>query len=154
MPVVSQFQAGDEIRVLRPIRNDGTFPGKVRGELLIRRGSVGVIQDVGTFLQDQVIYAVLFYDENRLVGCREEEVQAAAEPWITHRFDSRDRVRTLCALSVGGEVRAPAGAIGQVMHVLNQSEPVQYQVIFGEHILQLPETLLEEVMPDAHPALP
>lgn len=133
------------MRVLRPIRNDGTFPGKARGELLIRRGSIGVVQDVGTFLQDQIIYAVLFMDENRMVGCREEEVQADTDPWIPHQFDSRDRVRAACTLSVGGEVRAKAGDIGEVMRVMNDSEPVQYQVIFGDRILQLPEPLLQEL---------
>ena len=149
----SEFNVGDAIRVLRPIRNDGTFPGLERGQLLVRRGSVGVIQDVGTFLQDQIIYAVLFMDENKLVGCREEEVQAAAAPWIAHRFDSRDRVRAACTLAVGGELRAKAGEIGQIFKVLNASEPVQYQVIFGEHILQLPEKLLQDLEYDEHPAL-
>lgn len=142
----SQFQQGDAIRVLRPIRNDGTFPGKARGELLVRRGSIGVIQDVGTFLQDQVIYAVLFLDENRLVGCREQEVQAAEAPWIAHRFDSRDRVRAALTLAVGGQERAKVGDIGEIMHVLNHSEPVQYEVIFGDRILQVPESVLEDVV--------
>lgn len=141
----SRFQQGEAVRVLRPIRNDGTFPGMARGELLIRRGSVGVIQDVGTFLQDQIIYAVLFLDENRLVGCREQEVQAAGAPWIAHKFDSRDRVRAALTLAVGGQVRARAGDLGEVMRVLNESEPVQYEVIFGERILQVPETVLEEL---------
>ena len=153
MPMTSQFQAGDAVRVLRPIRNDGTYPGKARGELLIRRGSVGVVQDVGTFLQDQIIYAVLFMDENRIVGCREEEVQAASDPWIAHLFDSRDRVRAACHLSTAGEVRARAGDIGEIMRVLNDSEPVQYQVIFGDRILQLPETLLKEINHDADATL-
>ncbi len=141
----SRFQQGEAIRVLRPIRNDGTFPGMARGDLLIRRGSVGVIQDVGTFLQDQIIYAVLFLDENRLVGCREQEVQAADAPWVPHKFDSRDRVRAALTLAVGGQVRAKEGDLGEVMRVLNESEPVQYEVIFGDRILQVPETVLDEM---------
>lgn len=153
MLMISEFKAGDAVRVLRPIRNDGTYPGKPRGELLIRRGSVGVVQDVGTFLQDQVIYAILFLDEDRIVGCREEEVQGADVPWIAHRFDSRDKVRTTVDLAVGGVLRASAGDIGQVMHVLNETEPVQYQVIFGDRILQLPEALLTEVNGNAHLAV-
>ena len=143
--LTSQFKQGDAIRVLRPIRNDGTYPGKARGELLIRRGSIGVIQDVGSFLQDQVIYAVLFVDENRLVGCREEEVQAADDPWIAHRFDNHDRVRAARTLAVSGEIRAKAGELGEIMRVLNHSEPVCYDVIFGDRILQVPEAVLEEM---------
>ena len=143
MPLKSEFEIGDSVRVLRPIRNDGTYPGMARGDLLIRRGSVGVVRDVGTFLQDQIIYAVHFIDEDRIVGCREEEVQDVAIPWIAHRFDSRDKVRATVDLAVGGVPRAKAGDIGQVMHVLNQTEPVQYQVIFFDRILQLPEPFLE-----------
>lgn len=143
MPLVCEFKIGEAVRVLRPIRNDGTFPGKARGDLLIRRGSIGVIQDIGSFLQDQVIYSVLFIDENRLVGCREEEVQAADAPWIDHRFDSRDKVRCNATLAVGGQIRAQAGDIGEVMRVMNAEAPVQYQVIFGDRLLQLPEQLLE-----------
>lgn len=153
MPLKSQFRTGDSVRVLRPIRNDGTYPGKARGELLIHRGSIGVVQDVGTFLQDQIIYAVLFIEENRIVGCREEEVQADTDPWIPNHFDNRDKVRAACTLSVGGEVRAKAGDIGEILRVMNQSEPVQYQVIFGDRILQLPENLLQEMEHHGHPAV-
>jgi len=148
MPLKSEFEIGDSVRVLRPIRNDGTYPGMARGDLLIRRGSVGVVQDVGTFLQDQIIYAILFLDEDRIVGCREEEVQGADVPWIAHRFDSRDKVRATVDLAVGGVPRARAGDIGQVMHVLNQTEPVQYQVIFFDRVLQLPEPFLEPLHED------
>ena len=48
----TRFQIGDEVRVIRPIRNDGTFPGMNKGQLLIRRGSVGVVEDIGTFLTE------------------------------------------------------------------------------------------------------
>lgn len=153
MPLVSEFKPGDAIRVLRPIRNDGTFPGKARGELLVQRGSIGVVQDVGTFLQDQIIYAVLFIAENRMVGCREEEVQADDAPWITHHFDNHDKVRTNITLAVGGEVRAKVGDIGEILRVMNQSEPVQYQVIFGDRILQLPEHCLEGIARHGNPAV-
>ncbi len=141
----SEFKQGDAVRVLRPIRNDGTYPGMPRGELLIHRGSIGIVQDVGSFLQDQVIYAVRFIDEDRLVGCREQEVQAADAPWIPNRFDNHDRVRAARTLAVSGEIRAKAGEVGEVLRVLNQSAPVQYEVIFGDRILQVPETVLNEM---------
>ena len=75
--VPPRFEYGDEVRVTRNVRNDGTFPGAEVGELLIRRGSTGFVRDVGTFLQDQVVYSVHFVDADRLVGCREQELQEA-----------------------------------------------------------------------------
>ena len=141
----SEFKQGDVVRVLRPIRNDGTYHGMPRGELLINRGSIGVVQDIGSFLQDQVIYAVRFMNEDRLVGCREQEVQAADAPWIPNRFDNHDRVRAARTFAVSGEIRAKTGEVGEVLRVLNVAEPVQYEVIFGDRILLVPETALNEM---------
>lgn len=152
----SRFAVGDEIRVIRPIRNDGTYPGMERGAKLIRRGSIGVVQDIGTFLQDQVIYAVHFLEEKRLVGCREEEVMDANTPWIFHEFDTRDWVQTRYPLAVGGEVYAQAGQSGQIMKVLNETEPVHYHVLFKSRVLVLPETFLDPLNKeedDANPAV-
>jgi hypothetical protein len=44
------------VRVLHNLRNDGTFPGLALGKLLVRRDSMGFIRDIGTFLQNQIIY--------------------------------------------------------------------------------------------------
>ena len=40
---------GTGVRVIRNIRNDGTYPGEAVGALLVRRGTVGYVRDVGTF---------------------------------------------------------------------------------------------------------
>ena len=56
-----RFEYGEAVRVIRNVRNDGTFPGEPTGRLLIRRGSIGYVRDVGTFLQDQLIYSVDFF---------------------------------------------------------------------------------------------
>ncbi len=45
-----RFEFGESVRVTRNVRNDGTYPGMDVGTLLIRRGSVGNVIDVGTFL--------------------------------------------------------------------------------------------------------
>ncbi|NJN47395.1 MAG: nitrogen fixation protein NifZ, partial [Candidatus Competibacteraceae bacterium] len=83
-----QFDYGAEVRVTRNIRNDGTYPGMSRGDLLVRRGSTGLVRDIGRFLQDQVIYAVLFpHGESRLVGCREQELIPVDAPWIPNQFE-------------------------------------------------------------------
>ena len=97
------------MRVTRNVRNDGTFPGMDVGKLLVRRGSVGYVRDVGTFLQDQLIYSVHFVDDNRMVGCREEELQLEADPWNPSRFEFRDKVTPRVPLGIRGEVVARPG---------------------------------------------
>ncbi|MEZ5581844.1 MAG: nitrogen fixation protein NifZ [Candidatus Competibacteraceae bacterium] len=140
-----QFDYGAAVRVTRNIRNDGTYPGLGRGELLVRRGSTGLVRDIGRFLQDQIIYAVLFpHGESRLVGCREQELISADAPWIPNQFEFHDRVRTRISLAVAGHVVMPAHQEGQIEKVLRDlPEGIQYYVRFAERVLQVPESVLE-----------
>ena len=87
-----RFEYGETVRVTRNVRNDGTYPGMDVGELLIRRGSVGNVIEVGTFLQDQVIFTVHFLNHGRMVGCRLEELIGAEEPWNPNRADTPARL--------------------------------------------------------------
>ncbi len=144
------YDYGDEVRVLRNLRNDGTFPGQPTGTLLVRRGSTGYVRDVGTFLQDQIIYSVHFLDSDRIVGCREEELQPASEPWTPSRFEAREKVAARIALGRGGRVLVDQGAVGEVIKVLRgpadheQAGEVAYHVLFpGCSLLQVPESALE-----------
>jgi nitrogen fixation protein NifZ len=105
-----RWTLGDAVRVTRNVRNDGTFPASNTGDLLVRRGRIGHVRDVGTFLQDQIIYSVHFLDEGRVVGCREEELIDIDEAWIENRFEVRQRVRAARALAIRGEVRVPRTA--------------------------------------------
>ena len=115
------FDYGDAVRVLRTVRNDGTYPGLPTGALLLRRGSVGFVRDVGTFLQDQIIYSVHFLDQDRMVGCREEELQPAADPWVPSRFEFRDRVRARIPLGIAGRVLVERGTEGEVLKVIRDA---------------------------------
>ncbi len=143
-----KFQYGDQVRVTRNVRNDGTFPGLVMGNLLVRRGSTGYVMNVGTFLQDQIIYTVHFMEQDRIVGCREEELIGADEPWNPSRFETREKVRARLTLAVQGEVLVQAGATGEVMRVLRDTDDgVQYHVHFPGHVLQVPENVLESLEP-------
>lgn len=139
-----QFEYGDEVRVIRNVRNDGTYPGMDTGTLLIRRGSVGCVYDVGTYLQDQLIYRVHFLDSGRTVGCREEELILASDPWTPSLFEFRDNVMATRSFSVRGEVVVEQGQVGSVMKVLRDlPEGVQYHVHFGDgRVLQIPEQSL------------
>ena len=46
-----EYDYGEVVRVVRTIRDDGTFPGKQRGDLIVRKGSTGYVRDVGVFLR-------------------------------------------------------------------------------------------------------
>lgn len=141
-----QYELGAEVRVLRNVRNDGTFPGEPTGALLIRRGSTGFVKDVGTFLQDQIIYSIHFLDSDRIVGCREEELQPADAPWTPSRFEFRDRVAARQPLGREGQVVVEKGEIGEIVRVLRDSPSgVAYHVHFpGRSALVVPETALTE----------
>ncbi len=140
------FDYGHEVRVIRNIRNDGTYPGEKTGNLLVRRGSVGYVRSRGTFLQDQVIYEVHFMTEGKLIGCREEELIDAEAEWIPSRFEFREQVKSKMRLSVHGEIIAEIGDVGQVIKVLRHHEGgVAYHVRFPGRTLLVPETSLDSV---------
>lgn len=139
-----RFEQGDAVRVIRTIRNDGTYPGLPRGALLVNRGSSGYVRTLGTFLQDQIIYGVHFLQDNRLVGCREQELIAADTPWVYSRFEVRDRVVARLALMLHSEVLVAQGEPGVIMRVLhNTPGGVLYHVQFRDRLLQTPEGALE-----------
>lgn len=157
------YDYGDIVRVTRNVRNDGSFPGSDRGDLLIRRGEVGHVRNIGTFLQDQIIYTVHFLEHDMQVGCREEELIPATDPWVASRFENRDKVITLMSLAKEGEILVPAGTEGQIMkvirnaevnphltpHLKTESNNVHYHVHFSGHLLVVPESALSEAEP--HP---
>jgi len=148
--MIPQFEYGESVRVIRNIRNDGTFPNIATGDLLVKRGSVGYVTNIGTFLQDQIIYTVHFLELDRMVGCREEELQLQSEPWIPSRFETREKVRTAKILAIQGNIVAKQGDIGEVYKVVRNNEEVAYQVIFGDRILQLPESALVSLGESIH----
>lgn len=146
--MLPRFEFGESVRVTRNVRNDGTYPGMKIGKMLVKRGSVGYVQNVGTFLQDQIIYSVHFMDVNKVVGCREEELIGETEPWKPSRFEFRDKVTTNRILTVAGEVIARPGDIAEVLKVLRDQDEsleseMQYHVRFPGHTLQVSESMLE-----------
>ncbi|NJO78731.1 MAG: nitrogen fixation protein NifZ [Cyanobacteria bacterium RM1_2_2] len=73
------FEIGQKVRSRKLIRNDGTFPGKDIGETLAKKGDVGYVVSIGTFLQSSYIYAVHFMATGYVVGCRKKELELAEE---------------------------------------------------------------------------
>jgi nitrogen fixation protein NifZ len=151
------WEYGDAVRVTRNVRNDGTYPGAATGDLLVRRGSVGNVVDVGTFLMDQVIYSVHFLDINRIVGCRAEELVGADEEWLPSLYEARERVRAAKVLSASAEVLVPVDAIGEVLRVLRADGNIVYHVHFDcqpGRVFAVPETALAASAPTRDESVP
>jgi nitrogen fixation protein NifZ len=93
---------------------------------------------------------VHFLDIDRVVGCREEELQPADAPWTPSRFEFREKVAARIALGSGGRVLVEANTVGEIGRVI-RGEPredgspgdVAYYVEFpGISTLQVPESAL------------
>lgn len=69
------FEYGQKVRARKYVRNDGTFPGKELGEVLVHKGDVGYVTSIGTFLQQFYIYGVDFYELGYRVGMRGKELE-------------------------------------------------------------------------------
>ncbi len=144
--MLPRYEFGTAVRVTRNVRNDGTYPGMEIGQMLIRRGTVGYVQNVGTFLQDQLIYSVHFVEDNRVIGCREEELIDAADPWHPSKYEFREKVTCNRMLAVKGDVIASPGDCGEIVKVLDDSGgEYQYHVRFPGHTLQVAESMLDPV---------
>jgi nitrogen fixation protein NifZ len=68
------FDYGDKVRSRRTIRNDGTFPGKDIGDILVKKGEEGYVTSIGTFLQQFYIYGVEFIASGYRVGMKRKEL--------------------------------------------------------------------------------
>ena len=69
-----RFDYGDKVVSRFNIRNDGTYRGREIGELLVKKGDVGYVASIGTFLQQYYIYGVDFYERGTLVGMKSREL--------------------------------------------------------------------------------
>jgi nitrogen fixation protein NifZ len=70
------FNIGDKVRLRKMIKNDGTFPGQEIGVILAKKGDIGYVASIGTYLQRSYIYAVHFLDRGFVIGCLKKELEA------------------------------------------------------------------------------
>ena len=75
-----RFEYGHKVRARRLVRNDGTFPGRDIGEVLVKKGETGYVVSIGTFLQQFYIYGVDFIERGYRVGMRAKELEPVDEP--------------------------------------------------------------------------
>ncbi|MEH2410609.1 nitrogen fixation protein NifZ [Nostoc sp.] len=73
------FEIGEKVRVRKLLKNDGTFPGKEVGHVLVNKGDIGYIASIGTYLQTSYIYAVHFLETGFVVGCMKKELESVEE---------------------------------------------------------------------------
>jgi len=85
------FKPGEKVRALKYVKNDGTIPLREIGEVVVGKGDVGYVRDIGTFLQQFYIYAVEWVDRGTIVGMRGKELESIDRPGVTgkkHRADA------------------------------------------------------------------
>ncbi len=74
-----KFDYGQKVRSKKYVRNDGTFPGREVGDILVKKGDIGYVTSIGTFLQQFYIYGVDFYELGYRVGMRGKELELMDE---------------------------------------------------------------------------
>lgn len=77
--ILSLYRVGERVRLIKSIRNDGTYPYTQVGDVLIEAGAEGYVRKIGDFLQTIRIYEVNFFEEGFIFGCREAELESALE---------------------------------------------------------------------------
>lgn len=74
-----KFSLGQKVELQEDVVNDGTYPHSSIGTLMMPKGSVGYIKDMGDFLQVIRVYEVHFFGTDMpidIIGCREHELMA------------------------------------------------------------------------------
>ena len=74
-----KFKVGQKVKLLEDVVNDGTYPHAKIGTLMMPKGQIGYIKDMGEFLQVIRVYEVHFIGSNmevEILGCREHELEA------------------------------------------------------------------------------
>ena len=75
----AKFHLGQKVKLVEDIVNDGTYPHSAIGTLMMPKGSIGYIKNMGDFLQVIRVYEVHFFGTDMpidSVGCREHELEA------------------------------------------------------------------------------
>ena len=70
------FDYGEKVVSRKNVRNDGTFAGCEIGDILVKKGEVGYVKSIGSFLQQFYIYGVDFVDRGYVVGMKGRELRS------------------------------------------------------------------------------
>jgi nitrogen fixation protein NifZ len=67
------IELGDRVYAVRPLRNDGTYPHKEIGEILVHVGDVGYVREIAKFGGD-TFYTVEFVERAVVLGTRFRDI--------------------------------------------------------------------------------
>ncbi|CAM4441928.1 nitrogen fixation protein NifZ [Vibrio agarivorans] len=144
----ARFEIGDEVRVSRTIRNDGTFSHAMpKGEVLVSSGSTGFVRSLGYFLQNQIIYRVYFPDVDREVGVRSNELLSASLEWEPNPYHLKQKVRLTTSLGHNGQLLAKKGDVVEIVKMERDLAKghVNFMVLVNAHWVWLRNAALEEI---------
>ncbi|QOY55888.1 nitrogen fixation protein NifZ [Candidatus Sulfurimonas marisnigri] len=82
----AKYAIGQKVELLEDIVNDGTYPHAKIGSLMMPKGSIGYIKDMGEFLQVIRVYEVHFFGtemEVDIIGCREHELKLIEDGYVS-----------------------------------------------------------------------
>ena len=75
-----QFDFGEKVRARKTVRNDGTMLGREIGEVLVKKGDIGYVKSIGTYLQQFWIYGVDWVERGVVVGMKARELESLDAP--------------------------------------------------------------------------
>lgn len=83
------FDYGEKVISRKNVRNDGTFHGREIGDVLVKKGDVGYVKSIGSFLQQFYIYGIDFVDRGYVVGMKGRELRSLDTPSPAARNDAK-----------------------------------------------------------------
>ncbi|MCK9915705.1 nitrogen fixation protein NifZ [Microbacteriaceae bacterium K1510] len=75
-PARRDFDVNERVRSLAEVKNDGTYPHKDIGEVLVHQGDVGRVHESWSFLGD-IYYTIEFFERAVVVLMRDSELAKA-----------------------------------------------------------------------------
>lgn len=69
----AKYQWGSQVTAISDIINDGSYPNKAEGELIVAKGEIGRVRQIGQD-EEQTTYIYIVEFGDKLVGCFEDEL--------------------------------------------------------------------------------
>ncbi|SEF61899.1 nitrogen fixation protein NifZ [Vibrio hangzhouensis] len=141
----AKFPVGSQVRLIRNVRNDGSFSELNKGDLLAEQGAVGEVRSSGYYLQNQIVYQVFFPARNLLVGIKETELIDVNLEWVPCLFRSLDKARLTLALKVRDDIIAVKGDLVEVQRVFRDLDTgqLEYEIAVGGYYVKVDAKVVE-----------
>lgn len=87
----AKFQWGQPVQTVADLFNDGSFPNRPEGALLVCGGDRGEVVQIGAHVETNTTVYLVEFSENRVVGCLEDEIApiASAQAVIPNESQTR-----------------------------------------------------------------